>query len=93
MGPDEGYDDCLVFGWRWQVPTSTGSRLWMHAMGMHPRGFITVGPHAVTDEVAVLELGVHVEMEMAVQEMAIAGEHWVDLGDYLAGLLTEEDWE
>jgi hypothetical protein len=49
MGPDEGYDDCLVFGWRWQVPTSTGSRLWMHAMGMHPRGFITVGPHAVTD--------------------------------------------
>jgi hypothetical protein len=90
---DIGYDTDLVFGISWEQPTSNEARKLLHTLGLVSRGFITVGPHPILNEIVVLELGRHVEMEFELQAMACAGHHWANLGDYLNGLLITEDDE
>lgn len=82
---DSMLDDSLWFGDGYQRPVAPEFLEVMARMGHTHSGWMPVGNDAVRDELAVLELGPHVEMEMAAQDAA--PETHGSIGFYLECLL------
>jgi hypothetical protein len=87
MRADEGYPEHLVFGISWLEERGELSRAVLEALGAAPHPVKRGGDADVYDELAILELGPHVECELVLQEYAASGHIWDDLGQYLEGLI------
>jgi hypothetical protein len=90
---DAAHNEHLVFGMSWTEVVALPS--WMaDSLG---RSWYTrhIGPDDVRDELLVLELGSHVEMECALQEAASRALHRTStrLGAYLSSLFESYDLE
>lgn len=90
-GPDDlHFQDHLVFGIRYARPKETWIVKTMEILGYPNRAYDLVGNDPVPNEIDILELGVHVETEFIMQQLAIDGAWWKDLGAYLIGLLDDD---
>jgi hypothetical protein len=90
-GPDDLYcNDHLVVGIRYAKPKEPWIVRNMEALGFPNRAYDLVGNDPIPNELDALELGVHVESEFVMQQLAADGAWWNDLGTYLTGLLDEE---
>lgn len=91
-GPDDIHlNDHLVFGIRYAKPKEQWIVNAMEALGFPNRHYTLVGNDPVPNELDVLELGVHVESELVLQQLAAEGVWWDDLGVYLNMLFDTEE--